>query len=151
MFASEARCPARIGRFIALAIAIVVSCAGCFRSTPVTPAPAEPAVVAEISERFVGTWYLTSWRNEGGQWRDIDSLWMWNVNQGGQLSFVIGDNVPRPMGWRLDGRNLTLTEIFNPGLSLTSSYRFEEWGGGGLVLFNYDLTRFYRLSKQPRL
>jgi hypothetical protein len=130
----------------------LLALSACFHATPVMPAPATPEEAVEIRGTLSGTWYYVAWRTGEGQgWSDASLLgggspWFWSFGDTNRIRWMIEGSGAREMAWSLDGKNLRLT--FLGGIPSTWDFRVEEWRGDTLVVFDYGLSRYYKLTKR---
>lgn len=130
-------------RFL-LAAASVINVAGCVTSTPVTPAPIAAEDAPKMSAALIGTWQLTMVQDPGGKPKADKGIHL-TFRPDGKVHFRIetpGADVNRDYGYRLEGRNIVSDGIYK-------TMRVDEWREHNLVLFVYDTSKIFHLTREP--
>jgi hypothetical protein len=113
--------------------------AGCFHSTPVTPAPATEAEVAKIQADLRSrSWESRRWRPDDGDWRDdkLPTQFLfgesWVTMESANSAGVLCDQCP----YSFVGRNMMVKGPYGPLM-----FRVDKDEPEHIELFWYDLSR----------
>lgn len=126
-----------------LVVASVVIAGGCVSPTPVTPAPISAEDAPKMSAALIGTWQLAMVQDPGGKPKADKGIHL-TFHPEGKLHYRIetpGADVNRDCAYRLEGRNIVSDGIYN-------TMRVEEWREDHLVLFVYDVSKIYHLTRE---
>lgn len=147
---------ARVG--IGAAI-VALALSSCFKSTPMVAAPASAEETAAINDAIDSTiWYVDRWTDDGGkEHTDGAEVFVFMPPSSDGTTYVltslyrgafhqIGDFNQH---WRreVQGKNLIL---HYPAMDRsTRNLRFESVAPNKMVMFDYDFTRTYQMTRVP--
>jgi hypothetical protein len=128
-----------IRTFRTIVCALLPFCAfACVTGTPVTAAPISNADALQLQAALVGTCAVTGTQKPGGPIKKATGMRL-IFSADGTLSYDLGLR-PLVYHYRLEGRN-----ILSDGMYKT--IRVDDWSGGVLTLFLYEITQTYYCEK----
>ncbi len=129
--------PFRSGLFLTLALAV----AGCATATPVAPAPIGPDDAPKLQAALMGSCNVTKRQLANGEVKEAKGIRM-TFMPDGHINYLIEaiGTMDKTYLYRLEGRN-----IFSDGIY--KSMRVDDWNGGELKLFLYEISETYVCTK----
>ena len=125
------------------AVAMALAFTACASATPVMPAPISPAEAPKLQAALLGTCHVTGTQKPGGEIKEAKGI-HWTFAADGKLhqhlETVLG-TFDNDYTYKLDGRNIVSDGVYK-------TIRVDDFSGGTLKLFLYDITEIYYCTKE---